>query len=431
MDVKDLYNKKLLSIPEAVKLVKSNQGIGVAMAGSEPPGLLGALGSRKDEVENVSVITTLTLKPYDFFSKPEMRGHFLMETWFYGEPARAAHQYGTVSLIPANLGEAGKKRSRFNPPDIFWGTATPMDKFGYFSLSLGVTYEKVLLHNAKMVVLEINENLPRTLGDTMVHISEVDYVVENTCPLVELPVVEPSPEDIAVGNYIADLIEDGSTIQLGIGGIPNAITRSLMDKKDLGVHTEMFTDGMVDLYHAGVITGRQKTLWPEKMVGTFALGTKKLYDFIDDNLAVEFQQGYITNNPEVIAKNHKMVSINTSLQIDLTGQCCSESLGAIQYSGAGGQSDTQRGAQMSPGGKAFIALRSTARKGTVSTIVPQLTPGAYVTLNRMDVDYVVTEYGVAHLKGRCVRDRVKALISIAHPDFRGGLRKEAERLRLW
>lgn len=429
-DVKELYKQKLISIPEAVWMVQSNQSICTAMAASEPPGLMSALGSIKDRVENVTVITTLAMRPYDFFSKPEMKGHFRMETWFMGDAARAAHQYGTVSYIPNNLHEAGPRRAMHLPPDIFWGTASPMDKHGYFSLSLGVTYEKVMVEKAETVVLEINENLPRTYGDTMVHISEVDYIVENTTPLPELPPIQPSHEEKLIGQHIAELIEDGSTIQLGIGGIPNAIAQFLLDKKDLGVHTELLTDGMVDLWEAGVITNRKKTLWPGKMVGCFALGTKKLYDFLDNNLAVELQQGPVTNNPYIIARNAKMISINTSLQVDLTGQVCSESMGHIQYSGAGGQADTHRGAQMSPGGKAFIALRSTAKKGTISTIVPQLAPGANVTLTRNDVDYVVTEFGVAHLKGRCVADRAESLIGIAHPDFREELRKEARRLGL-
>ena len=306
-----------------------------------------------------------------------------------------------------------------------------MDERGFFSLSLGLTYEKMMVEQADLVILEINENLPWTLGDTHVHISEVDYVVEHNVPLLELPVVEPRAEERIIGNYIADMIDNGSTLQLGIGGIPNAIALSLLDKKDLGIHTEMFTDGMVDLFDAGVITGRRKTLWRGKMVGTFALGTKKLYDFIDKNLAVEFQQGNIVNDPCVIGQNYKMVSINTALQVDLTGQVCSEAIGNRHYSGTGGQADTHRGAQRSEGGKGIISLRSTAKNGELSTIVAQLPAGAKVTLGRSDTDYVVTEYGVAHLKGRSVRDRVEAMIRIAHPDYREALRQEAEKIQLW
>jgi acyl-CoA hydrolase len=291
-----------------------------------------------------------------------------------------------------------------------------------------LVFERQLIDDADLVVLEINENLPWTLGDTQIHISEADYLVENHMPLVELPAIEPSEVEDAIGHYIADLIEDGSTIQLGIGGIPNAIAMSLFDKKDLGVHTEMFTDGMVDLFEAGVITGKYKTLWPNKLVGTFALGTQKLYDFIDNNIAVEFQQGKVTNDPYVIAKNYKMVSINTALQVDLLGQVCSQSLGSYHFSGTGGQLDTHRGAQMSEGGRGIIALRSTAKKGEISTIVPQLSRGAEVTVPSQDVDTIVTEHGVAELRGRNVKERAEALINIAHPDFRAELREEVERL---
>jgi acyl-CoA hydrolase len=227
------------------------------------------------------------------------------------------------------------------------------------------------------------------------------------------------------------MVDDGSTIQLGIGGIPNALAQALMDKKELGVHTEMFTDGMVDLFEAGVITGKKKTLWRGKMVGTFALGTKKLYNFIDSNLAVEFQQGCVTNDPYIIGQNYKMVSINTALTVDLTGQVCSEAIGNKQYSGTGGQVDTHRGAQRSSEGKGIIALRSTARKGSISTITAQLPPGSKVTLGRNDIDYVVTEYGIAHLKGKTIKERIEALINIAHPDFRSELRSEADKLHLW
>lgn len=430
MNVQELYKQKLISIEEAVNLVQSGQKVCTAMAASEPAGLLTGLARRKNELENVTIVSCLAMRDYEVF-KPEMKGIFLNETWFYGPGDRANHQYGNVTYIPNNLHEAGKKKLANDKISIFWGTATPMDKRGYFSLSLGLTYEKMMIEEADLVVLEINENLPWTLGDTHVHISEIDYLVENHIPLVEIPVVEPGEEEKIIGQYIAEMIEDGSTLQLGIGGIPNAIALSLMDKKDLGVHTEMFTDGMVDLFNAGVITGKRKTLWKGKMVGTFALGTKKLYDFIDRNLAVEFQQGNIVNDPCVIGQNHKMVSINTALQVDLTGQVCSEAIGNRHYSGTGGQADTHRGAQRSPGGKGIIALRSTAKGGKISTIVAQLPAGAKVTLGRNDIDYVVTEYGVAHLKGRSIRDRVEAMINIAHPDFREALREEANRIQLW
>lgn len=430
MDVKELYHQKLVSIEEAIGMVKSNQKICLAMAGSEPRGLMSALGKRKDDLTNVTLISCLTMGDYDIL-KPEMKGHFFNESWFYGGSERKNHPHQMVSYIPNNLHEAGPAKLKNDTITVFWGTATPMDRHGFFSLSLGVTYEKLMVESADLVILEINENLPWTLGDTQVHVSEVDYVVENTAPLFELPVVEPTEAEKMIGSHIAELIEDGSTIQLGIGGIPNAITRYLMDKKDLGVHTEMLTDGMVDLFKAGVVTNRMKTLHKGKMIGTFALGTQKLYDFIDSNLGVELKQGPYTNDPFVIGQNSKMVSINTSLQVDLTGQCCSEAIGSRHISGTGGQADTHRGAQRSFGGKGIIALESTAKNGTISKIVVEHQQGAKITLGRNDIDYVVTEYGVAHLKGKSVRDRMAAMIHIAHPDFRADLRKEAEKVLLW
>lgn len=431
MDIKNLYKSKLTSVEDVLSMINSGDEIVSAMAASEAPALLGSLHTIKERIENVRVVVCLPMKDYDFFMDPSMKGHFLTESWFYSAGLRKAHKYGTVSFIPNHLHLAATKRTYYRKPRFFFGTATPMDKHGYMSLSLGLTYEKDIIENADYVVLEINENLPRTYGDTQIHISEVDYIVENTAPLPELPVVEPNEKDTIIGKYIAELIEDGSTIQLGIGGIPNAVAAQLKNKKDLGIHTEMFTDGMVDLFEAGVITNKKKTMWKGKSIATFALGSKKLYDFIDDNMGVEFYRGCVVNDPYVIGQNYKMVSINTALQVDLTGQVCSESLGIRQFSGSGGQSDTSTGAQNSKGGKSIIALYSSVKDDTISTIVPMLTEGAAVTLSRNDVDYVVTEYGVAQLRGRSIRDRVNNLINIAHPNFREELKAKAEKLMIW
>lgn len=431
-DAQSLYREKLLTIPETVSRIVSRQTIGTGLCASEPVGLLTELGRQAGRLEDVSVWVCLPLRPYDFLVRSEMAGHILVENWFYSAADREAHPQGRISYIPNNLHAAASARleAAGGHVDVFWGTATPPDRRGFMSLGLGLIVEKQLLAAADLVVLEINEHMPWTLGDTQVHISEVDHIVENHVPIIELPPAAPSAWEQAIGGHIAELIADGSTIQLGIGGIPNAIAAFLLERRDLGVHTELFTDGMVDLYEAGVINGRRKTLWPGKMVGTFALGTRKLYDFVDNNLGVEFQQGKVTNDPAIIAQNARMVSVNTALQVDITGQVCSQSLGPRQYSGTGGQLDTHRGAQMSPGGRGIIALRSTARGGTVSTIVPMLSEGAGVTIPSQDVDTVVTEYGVAELKGRSVRDRMEALLRIAHPDFRVGIREEAARLQI-
>jgi acyl-CoA hydrolase len=429
MDPKTIYKQKLISIDEAVGLLRSKQTVAAAMCASEPVGLLSHLESHADRLEDVHVVMCLPMRPYNFYTKPGMAGHFFLENWFYGPTDRKAHPLGMVSYIPNNLHRAGSDLVHAEGGvNFFWGTATPPDERGNMSLSTSLVFERQILETADVVVIEINENLPRTLGDTQLHVSDVDYFVENTVPLVELPAIEPTEVEDAIGEHIAALIEDGSTIQLGIGGIPNAIAQNLLDKRGLGVHTEMFIDGMVDLYRAGVITNEHKTLWRDKMVGAFALGTQKLYDFIDDNLVVEFQRGSVTNDPYVMAKNYKMVSINTALQVDLLGQVCSQSLGSRHFSGTGGQLDTHRGAQMSPGGRGIIALRSTAKGGQISTIVAQLTPGAEVTVPSQDVDTIVTEFGVAELRGRSLKERAEALIKVAHPDFRDELREQVREL---
>ncbi|MFP4345999.1 MAG: acetyl-CoA hydrolase/transferase family protein [Anaerolineales bacterium] len=429
MDFKTAYNEKLLSVPDAVGLVQSGQSITAAMCASEPVGLLSELEKHADRLDGVTVVMCLPMHRYGFYTRPEMAGHFFLENWFYGATDRKAHGLGMVSYIPNNLHKAATDRIHATGgTHIFWGTATPPNSRGIMSLSTSLIFEREMIEHADLVVLEINENLPWTLGDTQISIHDVDYVVENALPLVQFPALEPSDVEDAIGQYIADLIEDGSTIQLGIGGIPNAIASNLFEKRDLGVHTEMFTDGMVDLYEAGVITGKQKTLFPGKMVGGFALGTDKLYDFVNNNIVVEFQRGRLTNNPFVMGQNYKMVSVNTALQVDMLGQVCSQSIGSRHFSGTGGQLDTHRGAQRSPGGRGIIALRSTVKDDTISTIVPQLALGAEVTVPGQDVDTVVTEYGVAELRGRSIKDRVAALINIAHPNFREWLGDEVRRL---
>lgn len=424
------FEDKYISLNDAVSLVQSNQFVGVGIAGSEARGLLEAMAERAPEVENVHFWTCLPMRAYDIFTKKEMAGHIFNENWFYSANDRQYHPEGRASYIPNNLHLAStdKLYSRNGHLDVFWGTSTPPNDEGYLSLSLGLVVQKDLFEAADLKVLEVNENLPWTYGDTLVHISEVDYLVENHVPLVELPSIPPTEIEQQIGGFIADLIDDGSTIQLGIGGIPNAITAFIMGRKDLGVHTEMIVDGVVDLVNAGVVNNRKKTLHPGKTVGAFALGSSKLYAYLNHNKDVEMYRGRYVNDPYVIAKNYKMISVNTALQVDILGQVCSQSIGTRQFSGTGGQLDTHRGAQMSPGGRGIIALRSTAKNGSISTIVPTLAPGAGVTVPSQDVDTIITEFGVAELRGRCVRDRMEALARIAHPNFRDWIRDEAHRL---
>jgi len=356
----EIYKQKLITIEEALGKIKSDDSIVSALSSSEPKEILSRLHTISDRVKGVNVVTCLPMGEYEYFMNPEYKENFLMEGWFYSYAIRKAHKNKTVSYIPNHLHLSGTKRLDYKKPNVFLGSASQMDKHGYISLSLSATYEREMIENADLVILEINPRLPRTFGDTIIHISDVDHIVEVDYEPAELPIAPSSEKDKIIGKYIADLVEDGSTIQLGIGGIPNAVAAALVNKKDLGVHTELLTDGMVALYKAGVINNKKKTLLPGKMIATMALGTRELYDFIDDNPAVSIRRGSWVNDPYVISQNDNMVSINTSLEIDLTGQVCSESLGHKQFSGTGGQADTAIGAQMSRGGKSIIALYSTA-----------------------------------------------------------------------
>ena len=432
MTSQDIYRSKLIAIDEAVSHIQSDNDVIVAQCASEPQGCMSRFHIVADRVENVRVFSVLTLKEYDFYMKKEMKGHFELASWFHAPGSRAALKAGTgtVTYVPNMLHRAATDRIHAHRPDVFFGTCTPPDKHGFVSLSLGITYEKDVIDHALLVVLEVNPRLPRTFGDTQVHVSKVDYFVEHDQEIPALPAPVPNETDLAIGAHIASLVEDGSTIQLGIGGIPNAAALALKDKKDLGVHTEMLVDSMMELYEMGVITNDKKALKPGKFVTTFAMGSRKFYDWLDDNLAVEFQRGSWVNNPSIIALNSKMVSINTCISVDFTGQVASESIGPNQYSGTGGQSDTAQGAVAGFDGlgKSIIACASTARNGTLSTITPTLPEGSAVTLHRSHVDHVVTEFGVARLRGRTVRERTRALIQIAHPDFRAGLTEQAGKL---
>ncbi len=432
MTSQDIYRSKLIAIDEAVSHIQSDNDVIVAQCASEPQGCMSRFHIVADRVENVRVFSVLTLKEYDFYMKKEMKGHFELASWFHAPGSRAALKAGTgtVTYVPNMLHRAATDRIHAHRPDVFFGTCTPPDKHGFVSLSLGITYEKDVIDHALLVILEVNPRLPRTFGDTQVHVSKVDYFVEHDQEIPALPAPVPNQTDLAIGAHIASLVEDGSTIQLGIGGIPNAAALALKDKKDLGVHTEMLVDSMMELYEMGVITNDKKALKPGKFVTTFAMGSRKFYDWLDDNLAVEFQRGSWVNNPSIIALNSKMVSINTCISVDFTGQVASESIGPNQYSGTGGQSDTAQGAVAGFDGlgKSIIACASTARNGTLSTITPTLPEGSAVTLHRSHVDHVVTEFGVARLRGRTVRERTRALIQIAHPDFRAGLTEQAGKL---
>ncbi|HAP44136.1 MAG: acetyl-CoA hydrolase [Spirochaetes bacterium GWD1_61_31] len=426
------YRNKLRSVDEAIACIQSSYDVVVGQCASEPQGCMARLHSLAPRVRDVRVFSVLTLNPYDFYMKPEMRGHFELASWFHAPGSRAAIKAGagTVSFVPNMLHRAATDRLHARPPEVFIGTCTPPDKHGFVSLSLGITYEKDILEAAKYVILEVNPRLPRTFGDTQLHISQATWFVEHEQEVPSLPSPQPSATDQLIGEHIAGLVDDGSTIQLGIGGIPNAAALALRHKKDLGVHTEMLVDSMMELYEQGVITNRRKSFKKDKFIATFAMGSRKLYDWLDDNVVVEFQRGRWVNDPAVVAQNSKMVSINTCLMVDFTGQVASESIGSAQYSGTGGQSDTAQGAVAGFDGlgKSIIACYAKAKGDTVSTIVPVLPLGSAVSLHRAFVDHIVTEYGVAKLRGRTIKERTQALIQIAAPEFRAELMAEAKKL---
>jgi acyl-CoA hydrolase len=428
----DIYRSKLIPISEAVAKIKSGDDVIVAQCASEPQGCMSQFHSVADSVENVRVFSVLTLNPYDFYMKPEMKGRFELCSWFHAPGSRKAIAAGagTVTYVPNMLHRAALDRIYARKPNVFFGTCTPMDSKGFVSLSLGITYEKDVIEAADRVILEVNGNLPRTFGDTHVHVKDVDHFVEHDQEVPSLPAPQPSPTDLSIGGHIAELVDDGSTLQLGIGGIPNAAALALKGKKDLGVHTEMMVDSMMELYEQGVVTNKRKALVKDKFVATFAMGSRKLYDWLDDNMAVEFRRGSWVNDPAVLRRNSRMVSINTCLMVDLTGQVASESIGTRQYSGTGGQTDTAVGAMEAYDGlgKSIIACASTAKDGTLSTIVPTLPQGTAVTLHRAHLDHVVTEHGIAYMRGRTVRERAHALIAVAHPDHRNDLKTQARKL---
>ena len=427
------YKEKLISVQQAVDMVKSGDYIVTGLGCSTAHAFFSHLHTASDRLRDVVISTCLPMRDYPCFNDSAYRKSILHDSWFYSGATRKAHLNGATSFVPNCLHYAATKRLYHRKPRFFIGTASMPDKHGNVSLSCSNTYEMQMIREADVTILEINPNYPRTFGDVNLTLNEVDYLIQNDYEIPALPDVPPSEKDRVIGSLITPYIHDGDCLQLGIGGMPNAIAESLTDKKDLGIHTEMLTTGMMKLYKAGAITGRKKQIHNGKMVCTFIMGSKELYEFAHDNPAVEVLAGSYVNDPYVISQNDNMVSINSTMEVDLTGQCASESLGSTQFSGTGGQVDTAVGAQNSRNGRSFICLYSTAmvknpltgEREEISKIVSQLKPGAAVTLSRNDVDYVVTEYGVAWLRGTSIRERVELLIGIAHPRFRDELHRQA------
>jgi acetyl-CoA hydrolase len=394
---------------------------------SVPRILLHALVNHAMGLQNVEIIQVLTLGD-DEYVRPEMQGHLRVNSMFVSENVRQAVHEGLADFTPIFLSEIPGLFRREMPIEVALIHVSPPDEHGFCSFGIEVGVTKTAAEVARIVIAEINPQMPRTLGDSFIHVSKLSCIVEVDYPLPEITVSDPSPVQCGIAQHVASLIEDGSTLQTGIGGIPDAVLSFLDGKRDLGIHTELFSDGVIGLVERGIITNEAKTFHPGKMVAGFVLGTQRLYEFIHDNPIVELHPTEYVNDPFRIAQNEKMVSINSAIEVDLTGQVCADSMGHKFYSGAGGQVDFIRGAARSKGGKPIIALPSTAKNDTVSRIVWQLQPGAGVITTRNDVHYVVTEYGMAYLHGKTIRERARSLINIAHPKFRETLEFQAREL---
>jgi acetyl-CoA hydrolase len=431
MSWEETYRGRVTSAEEAVRAIHSRQHVWIHAGCNNPEELVRAMVARADELQDVTVSHLLTFGCADHV-QPRYSKSFRHRSLFTGGNVREAVNDGRADFVPVFLSEIPRLiRTGLLPVDVALVHVSPPDEHGFCSFGVGVECTKAAAEQAKTVIALVNRRMPRSLGDSFIPASRLTHVVEVDRPIVELPGSGTISEvSRAIGANVAELIEDGSTLQMGIGEIPDAVLLFLKQKRNLGIHTEMFSDGVVDLFESGVVTGEAKTLHRGKIVASFVLGSKKCFDFLDNNPFVEFHPTDYVNDPYVIAQNEKMVAINSALSVDLTGQVCADSIGRAIYSGFGGQLDFVRGAARSRGGKPIIALPSTARGGRVSRIVDALEEGSGVVTTRGDVHYVVTEHGIASLFGKSLRERARELIAVAHPDFREDLRAAARRRRL-
>ena len=433
MNVRSEYRRKLTTPDGAIARVKSGDTIVHGASVSEPPALLTALAerARQGELSGLRVYSSLPMQhAARTVLSPDLSDCIESHSWFVTEADRSRHRVGLSYYVPTYIHQIPRLMREHMEIDIVMTTVSPMDKYGYFTFGAVNDYNGAAARACKTLVVEVNENMPRVFGDTLLHISEVDLIVENHVPLLEIHPPAPGPEDEIIGRLIAEMVPDGATIALGIGGIPNATGGYLSGHRDLGIHSGVFTPVMVDLIERGVVNGRNKNLHPRKHVFIVAQGTRRMYDFIHDNPSMESHPSSYTEDPAVIARNDNMIAVNTVMELDLTGQCNAEHMAGSQFSGTGGQLDFVRGAYNSRGGKSIQAFTSTARKGKVSRIVHNLKSGTVVSIPRMDVQHLVSEYGSIDLKGKSTRDRVLGIISLAHPDFRDGLLRAAEDMYL-
>ncbi len=421
----DQYQRKRTTAEEAVKCIRSGNRVLIHPGCCTPAHLISAMVARKDELENVEVCHILTQGKAGY-TDPGMEGHFRHRSFFSGGNVREAINAGRADQMHIFLGEIEDLFLTGQLPiDVALIQVSPPDEHGFLSYGVGVDVTMSAAQTAKVVIAQVNQQMPRVHGDCFIHISKITQIVEHSAPLLEMPQGTPDEISTRIGQLIAERIEDGSTLQMGIGSIPDAFLVALEGRRDMGIHTEMFSDGIIPLVESGTINNSKKTLHPGKIVAAFTLGTKKIFDFCDDNPIIEFHPCRYTNNPFVICQNEKMVAVNSALGVDITGQVFSDSLGFNFYSGFGGQVDFIRGAARSKGGKPFIALPATAKNGTISRIVTHIPPGTGVTTTRADVHWVVTEYGAVNLHGKSVRERAGLLISITAPQFRDELEKFA------
>jgi 4-hydroxybutyrate CoA-transferase len=424
----ETYRRRITSPEEALRAVGSGDHVWIHAGCNNPEELIRALVARHEELRDVEVSHLMTFGCADHVS-PRYAGSFRHRALFVGPNVREAVNDGRADFVPVFLSEIPRLiQTGVLPVDVALVHLSPPDEHGFCSYGVGVECTKAAAEQAKTVIALVNRQMPRALGDSFIHVSRLTHVVEADRPVLELT----RPREVGevarkIGRNVAELIEDGSTLQMGIGEIPDAVLLFLKDKRHLGIHTEMFSDGVVELFESGVVTNEAKTLHRGKIVASFVLGTRRTFDFLDNNPFVEFHPSDYVNDPFVVSRNDKMVAINSALAVDLTGQVCADSLGRSIYSGFGGQVDFVRGAARSKGGKPVIALPSTARDGKVSRIVDTLAEGSGVVTTRADVHYVVTEHGIARLYGKSLRERAQELIAVAHPDFREELRAAARK----